>query len=66
MAAPTPAGTPSDPREVFHQADREPYRRLNDAVCVCTGEVRSPADPGHTGPDLVLDVAELIWEPIAV
>ena len=50
---------------VFHQADREPYRRLNDAVCVCAGEVRAPTDPGQAGPDLVMDVAELIWEPIA-
>jgi hypothetical protein len=49
---------------VFHAADREPYRRLNDAVCVCVGEVRAPADPAQAGPDLVMDVAELIWEPI--
>jgi hypothetical protein len=50
---------------VFHQADREPYRRLNDVVCACTGEVRTPADPDQQEPDLVLDVAELVWEPIA-
>jgi hypothetical protein len=50
---------------VFHQADREPYCRLNDVVCVCTGEVRAASDPAQTGPDLVIDVAELIWEPIA-
>ena len=50
---------------VFHLADREPYSRLNDAVCVCTGEVRTPSHPGQAEPDLVLDVAELIWEPIA-
>jgi hypothetical protein len=50
---------------VFHLADREPYRRLNDAVCVCVGEVRAASDPGQPGPDLVIDVAELIWEPIA-
>jgi len=49
---------------VFHLADREPYSRLNDAVCVCTGEVRAPDDSGQAGPDLVIDVAELIWEPI--
>ena len=36
-----------------------------DAVCVCAGEVRAPADPAQAGPDLVMDVAELIWEPIA-
>jgi hypothetical protein len=60
---------PSERRQivgsVFHLADREPYRRLNDAVCVCVGEVRAPGDPGQAGPDLVIDVAELIWEPIA-
>ncbi|MEP7023339.1 MAG: hypothetical protein ABJB47_05895 [Actinomycetota bacterium] len=28
-------------------------------------EVRAPADPGQFSPDLVIDVAELIWEPIA-
>jgi len=48
---------------VFHLADREPCRRLNDVVCV--GEVRAPSDPGQLEPDLVIDVAELIWEPIA-
>jgi hypothetical protein len=49
---------------VFHSSDADPYRRLNDAVCVCVGEVRTPADPLQREPDLVLDVAELIWEPI--
>ena len=50
---------------VFHLADRAPYSRLNDAVCVCAGEVRAPSDPAQAEPDLVIDVAELIWEPIA-
>jgi len=50
---------------LFHLADREPYRRLNDVVCVSIGEVRTPGDPDQPGPDLVVDVAELIWEPIA-
>jgi len=49
---------------VFHLAEAEPYRRLNDVVCVCVGEVRRP-DPAQAEPDLVLDVAELVWEPIA-
>src|SRR3954468_11201407 len=49
---------------VFHLSDRDPYRRLNDVVGVCVGEVRASADP-EQGPDLVVDVAELIWEPIA-
>ena len=46
---------------VFHLSDRDPYRRLNDVVCVCVGEVRA----ANEGPQLVVDVAELIWEPIA-
>jgi len=50
---------------MFHTADREPYGRLNDAVCVGVGEVRASGTPGLAGPDLVVDVAELIWEPIA-
>jgi hypothetical protein len=49
----------------FHQSDAEQYRRLNDVVCVTVGEVRAPADPDQQEPDLVVDVAELIWEPIA-
>ena len=40
------------------------YRRLNDVVCVCVGEVRAPDDPERESPDLVIDVAELVWEPI--
>jgi hypothetical protein len=50
---------------VFHQADREPYRRLNDVVCTSAGEVRAPTGPDQQGPDLVVDIAELVWEPIA-
>jgi hypothetical protein len=50
---------------VFHETDAERYRRLNDVVCVCVGEVRAPANPTQAGSDLVIDVAELVWEPIA-
>jgi hypothetical protein len=50
---------------VIHLSDAEPYQRLNDVVCVCTGEVRRPPDASRQEPDLVVDVAELIWEPIA-
>ena len=49
----------------FHQADREPYRRLNDVVCACAGEVRAPRDPDQEGPELVVDVAGRVWEPVA-
>ena len=45
-------------------ADREPYRRLNDVVCACAGEVRAPSGPDQEGPELVVDVAELVCEPV--
>jgi hypothetical protein len=50
---------------IFHTSDQEPYSRLNDAVCVTIGEVRSAPESSDEGPTLVVDVAELIWEPIA-
>jgi hypothetical protein len=50
---------------VLHLSDDERYRRLNDVVCVCVGEVRATDGPERGGPDLVLDVAELVWEPLA-
>ena len=46
---------------VLHLSDDERYRRLNDVVCACTGEVRTRDDGGTT---LVLEVAELVWEPL--
>ena len=49
---------------IVHLSDGERYRRLNDVVCMCVGEVRAPADPEQDGPDLVIEVAELIWEPL--
>lgn len=30
---------------VLHLSDSDAYRRLNDVVCVCVGEVRAPDDP---------------------
>ena len=50
---------------VFHETDAERYRRLNDVVCVCVGEVRTPNNPAQSSSDLVIDVAELVREPIA-
>ena len=50
---------------VLHMSDSERYRHLNDVVCVCVGEVRAPEDPERESPDLVMDIAELVWEPIA-
>jgi hypothetical protein len=45
----------------FHVSDDERYKRLNDVVCVATGEVRSLPDSDTV---LVIDLAELVWEPI--
>lgn len=48
-----------------HLSDAPKYSWLNDAVCVGTGEVRPKTRPDPTNPsDLVLDVAELVWEPV--
>ncbi len=52
-----------------HLCDREPYRRLNDAICVIAGEVRVPSPPPvpleQKDVQLVFDVSELIWGPPA-
>ena len=45
-----------------HLSSDERYRWLNDVVCVGAGEVRS--DPDADGADLVIEIAELIWEPV--
>jgi hypothetical protein len=47
---------------VFHMNDSDRYRRLNDVVCMCAGEVRAPDDANRERSDLVVDVAELIWD----
>ncbi len=59
---------------VWHLSGDPPYGWLNDVVCVDIGEVRAmPAGQPHpsTGVTheemtsaLVLDVAELVWEPL--
>ena len=41
---------------ITHLSGDERYARLNDALCVLTGESRDK--------ELVLDVAELVWEPL--
>jgi hypothetical protein len=46
----------------LHQTSDERYEWLNDAIFVATGEVRSYPERET---ELVIDVAELIWEPLA-
>ncbi|MGH9226401.1 MAG: hypothetical protein ACRD2W_22015 [Acidimicrobiales bacterium] len=45
-----------------HISDDERYAWLNDAVCAIEGEVR-PHEGG--GFSVVLDVLELVWEPLS-
>lgn len=47
-----------------HVNDDERYRWLNDRVCAVEGEVRPRADT--TGFDVVLQVSEMVWEPVSV
>jgi hypothetical protein len=44
-----------------HLSDDERYRWLNDVVAVGEGEVRSLED----GTELVIDLAEVVWEGVA-
>jgi len=60
-----PAGRRQIVGSVLHLSDDDRYRRLNDTVCVCVGEVRAPGGSAQESPDLVIDVAELVWEPVA-
>jgi uncharacterized protein DUF3237 len=48
---------------ITHVSDGERYRWLNEVVCAVTGELRPRGD--GSGFDVVLDVAELVWEPLA-
>jgi hypothetical protein len=45
-----------------HLSDDERYRWVNDRVFAVSGEVR-PRE-GGAGFDVLLDVAEIIWEPL--
>ncbi len=58
-----PAGRRQIVLAATHLCDDARYRWLNDVVCAGTGEVRARRD--GSGSDLVLEVAELIWEPPA-
>ena len=57
-----PVGRRQIVASITHLTDDERYRWVNDVLCVGEGEVRV-LDEEHT--ELVVDVAELIWEAIA-
>jgi hypothetical protein len=46
-----------------HITDDARYRWLNPTSCAIVGEARRR--PGREGVDVVVDVSELVWEPIA-
>ena len=48
---------------IQHITDDERYRWLNDRVCAIEGEVRPRAD--GSGFDVVLEVSEMVWEPVS-
>lgn len=47
---------------IFHSSDDQRYQRLNDAICMRAGELRASAGEST---ELVIDIAELVWEAIA-
>lgn len=53
-----PAGARQVVGAFMHVSDDPRYGWLNGALALCTGEVRSTPE----GAELVLDVAELVWE----
>jgi hypothetical protein len=46
-----------------HVADDERYRWLNDRVFAVEGEVRPRADT--KGFDVVLEIIEMVWQPVS-
>jgi len=46
---------------IRHETDDERYRWLNDRIGTVVGEVRPD---GNGGFEVVVDVAELVWEPL--
>ncbi len=56
-----PKGARQIVTSVTHVSDDERYRWLNDTVAVGTGEVRSGP---KRATELVIDVAELVWEGV--
>ncbi len=50
---------------VTHLSDSSKYRWLNDTLCVGTGHSPQRTGPNpRESPEFVLDVAELVWDPL--
>lgn len=47
---------------VVHLSDDDRYSWLNSVVCALAGEVRERSE--RTGFDVVIEVSELIWQPL--
>ena len=47
---------------ITHLSDDERFRSWNDVVCAVAGEVRGREGGGF---DVVLDVAQLVWQPLS-
>jgi hypothetical protein len=54
-----PAGRRQVVVAIKHSSNDPPYRRLNDGLCVGTGEVRAVAGGSV---EIVVEIAEVIWE----
>jgi hypothetical protein len=46
---------------IKHLSNHENYQRLNDVLCLASGEMRKLDD----ATEIILEVAEVIWEPAA-
>jgi uncharacterized protein DUF3237 len=58
------AGTSRLVGSMTHITDDERYQWLNDAFSAVAGEVQRRPE-GKAGLDVVLDVSQLVWEPLA-
>lgn len=62
LAPLTPEGMRRIVGSITHETADERYRWLNDGVGALVGEGRPTGDGGF---EVVIDVAEIVWEPLA-
>jgi len=61
LARLSPSGVRELVGSITHETGDERYAWLNDRVCALAGEVRRD---GRGGFEVVIDVSEIVWEPI--